>query len=163
MHLLRPGSDLRTSAEFSMAIFLAPFSKPEHHHVPDDLKERSVGRARAKVLSIGNDPVLMYSRRLVFESDGYEVASLRSDAVLHDEQLQGFDLVVLCHSIPDKVAGHLLSALGRSAPFTPVLLITSFDNPGLPNPHCRAVCPDPATMLATAAQQMAHAVLPSRS
>ena len=108
-----------------------------------------------RILSIGDDPVLLYSRRLVLERDGYLVATLRSDAVMDEEQLRGFDLIMLCHSIPDKVASRILDVLWRVTPETPVLLVSRLDLYAPAGPHHIAVPSNPAAMLGIVAQQLA--------
>jgi hypothetical protein len=114
-----------------------------------------VSHDRARILSVGDDPVLLHSRRLVLERDGYLVATLRSDALMDEEQLRGFDLIVLCHSIPDKLAGHILEILWRVTPQTPVLLVSRLDLYAPAGPHHIAVSPHPAAMLGVIAQQLA--------
>ena len=146
----------RSSAELPLAIVSDPFSQPEQGMDRSPLNESSVGYGRAKILSIGDDPLLLYSRRLVLESEGYFVASLRSDAIIEAEKLRGFDLVVLCHSIPEEMANHILDALWRLAPNTPVLLVTRFDRAGYTSTHYVPVSANPAAMLTVVAQQLAH-------
>ncbi len=127
---------------------------------PDDssreqTSESAVSRGRARILSIGDDPLLLYSRRLVLERDGYLVATLRSDALVDEAQLRGFDLVLLCHSIPETVASHILEILWRVTPQTPVLLVSRLDVYATAGPHHIAVSANPAAMLGVVAQQLA--------
>lgn len=121
----------------------------------EQTSESSVSHDRPRILSIGDDPVLLYSRRLVLERDGYLVATLRSDALMDEEQLRGFDLIILCHTIPDKVAGHILEVLWRVTPQTPVLLVSRLDLYAPAGPHHIAVSSYPAAMLGVVAQQLA--------
>ncbi|HEX5284599.1 MAG TPA: response regulator [Bryocella sp.] len=117
--------------------------------------ESPLSRDSARILAIGDDPVLLYSRRLVLERDGYLVAASRSDAIADEEQLRGFDLIMLCHSIPDKVAGHILEVLWRVTPETPVLLVSRLDLYAPAGLHHIAVSSHPADMLDVVAQQLA--------
>ena len=122
---------------------------------PDQTGDRPRSHDRARILAIGDDTVLLYSRRLVLERDGYLVATLRSDALADEEQLRGFDLILLCHSIPDKVAGHIQDVLRRVTPETPVLLVSRLDLYAPAGPHHLAVSSYPADMLGAVAQQLA--------
>ena len=117
--------------------------------------ESALSQDRPRILSIGDDPVLLYSRRLVLERDGYLVATLRSNALLDEAQLRGFDLVLLCHSIPDRVVGHILEILCRVTPRTPVLLVSRLDVCASPGAHHIAVPPHPVVLLDVVAQQLA--------
>jgi CheY-like chemotaxis protein len=119
------------------------------------LGESSVARNRARILLIGDDPILQYSRRLILERDGYIVASLRSNAVQEESQLGGFDLVILCHSVPDQVAGHILEVLWRITPQTPVLLVSRLDKPISASPHQIVVAAHPVAILGAVALQLA--------
>ena len=110
---------------------------------------------RARILSIGDDPILLYSRRLVLERDGYFVACLRSDAVIEDARLLDFDLVMLCHSVPEAVASHIEEVLWRLAPQIPVLLVSRQDRPVPSGPHEVAVSAHPVALLNAVAQQLA--------
>ncbi|HEV2576769.1 MAG TPA: response regulator [Acidobacteriaceae bacterium] len=112
-------------------------------------------RDRSKILCIGDDPLLLFSRRLVLERNGYLVVTLRSDELPDEEQLRSFDLIVLCHSIPDKVAGHILEVLWRVTPETPVLLVSRFDLYAPAGPHHIGVPPHPEALLGTVAEQLA--------
>ncbi|HZQ44874.1 MAG TPA: response regulator [Acidobacteriaceae bacterium] len=127
-----------------------PESKPR-----EQTSKSAVSPDRSRILSIGDDPLLLHSRRLVLERDGYLVAILRSEAIMDDAQLRGFDLVMLCHSIPDKVASHILEVLWRVTPQTPVLLVSRLDVFAAAGPHHTAVSADPAAMLEAVAQQLA--------
>lgn len=121
----------------------------------DRIRESALTQDRARILCIGDDPALLYSRRLVLERDGYLVASLRSEAVIDDAQLRGFDLVMLCHSIPDKVATHILEIVWRLAPETPVLLVSGPDSPSCSGPHQVTVPANPVALLDAVAEQLA--------
>lgn len=119
------------------------------------ISARALMHDRPRILSIGDDPILLYSRRLVLERDGYLVASLRSDAVIEDAQLRGFDLVMLCHSVPDNVANRILEVLWRLTPQTPVLLVSGPDRPFGSGPHQITVPAHPVALLDAVAQQIA--------
>lgn len=127
-----------------------PESKPR-----EQTSKSAVSHGRSSILSIGDDPLLLHSRRLVLERGGYLVATLRSEAIMDDAQLRGFDLVMLCHSIPDIVASHILEVLWRVTPQTPVLLVSRLDVFAAAGPHHTAVSADPAGMLEAVAQELA--------
>lgn len=110
---------------------------------------------RARILSIGDDPTLLYSRRLVLEKNGYFVASLKSEAIVDEAQLRGFDLVVLCHSVPGSAANRILEILWRLTPQTPVLLVSRLDKPAYDGLHNIAVSAHPVAILSAVAQQLA--------
>ena len=123
---------------------------------PVSILDSEAGTGRGKILLIGDDPILLYSRRLVFENEGYVVASLKSDTLIHEDELRTFDVIVLCHSIPDQVMTHILEMLWRSAPDTPVLWIARFDRPIGASKQYTEVAANPAALLASVSQQLAN-------
>ena len=125
----------------------------------DGSLQEQIGRTttrqdRARILAIGNDAILQYSRRLVLEREGYVVACLRSDSVIEDAQLRGFDLVMLCHSVPESVANHIVEVLWRLAPQTPVLIVSRQDRPAPAGPREIAVSAHPVALLNAVAHQL---------
>jgi DNA-binding NtrC family response regulator len=76
------------------------------------------------LLSVGSDPDLMKTRSLVLLKAGY---TLR-DAMTIDEALtlfkQGdYDLVVICHSIPEPERLKLITAIRASSPSAKIVVI----------------------------------------
>lgn len=146
--------DSHSTIKFPVETFSTWPTEPDNNS-REQTSDSAVSHDRARILSIGDDPVLLHSRRLVLERDGYLVATLRSDAIIDDEQLRGFDLVMLCHSIPDKVASHILEVLWRVTPQTPVVIVSRLDVLASAGPHHTAVSSYPAAMLSAVAQQLA--------
>jgi hypothetical protein len=110
----------------------------------------------ARILSIGDDSILLYSRRLILETAGYTVESVRGDlATIEQILLRRFDLVLLCHSITEDVIRHIVEASTRIAPQTPVLQISPLDNPFGNKAHPTLVPADPAALLSAVAGQLA--------
>ncbi len=87
----------------------------------------------AKILSIGNDRSLLWSRHLVLETGGYKIKSLSSEALLVCSSLPPFDLAILCHSLPQVDRLNIIRAIRR---IHPGALIVSLDGP-VTQPLCR--------------------------
>jgi DNA-binding response OmpR family regulator len=78
------------------------------------------------VLAIGYDPVLLETRSQVLRSAGYTVVSARSLKQAIPQFLEGdFDLVVLCHSIPEEDRQRFMNLIRRHTSRTPVVFISS--------------------------------------
>lgn len=123
----------------------------------DALAERPIARHRTRILCIGDDPVLLYSRRLVLETAGYSVESARGVlGTIEQVLLRRFDLVLLCHSITDEVVGHIVEASTRIAPQTPLLQVTPLDNPFRNQAYPALVSAVPAALLSAIAGQLAN-------
>ncbi len=122
----------------------------------DESTERTLTHRRARILSIGDDSILLYSRRLILETAGYSVESARGDVAAVEEPLsRRFDLILLCHSIPDEVVGHIAEASTRISPQTLLLQITPLDNAVANGAHPALVSADPAALLSAVASQLA--------
>jgi CheY-like chemotaxis protein len=78
------------------------------------------------ILSAGRDPALLGTRSLILRSAGYIVESAYSieDAIT---RFRGgaFDLVVLCHSIPERERKRLIFLIRECGAVTPVLFVTA--------------------------------------
>ena len=123
----------------------------------DEATGRVDTRRQARILSIGDDSILLYSRRLILETAGYSVESARADVATIDRiQLRRFDVVLLCHSIADEVVSHIVEAAGRIAPRTPLLQISPLDNPFGNKAHPALISADPAALLSAVAGQLAN-------
>jgi hypothetical protein len=81
------------------------FPSPSNREAPgqrDEAADRSLNHTQARILSIGDDSILLYSRRLILETAGYSVECARGNiATIEEALLRRFDLVLLCHSIPE--------------------------------------------------------------
>lgn len=78
------------------------------------------------VLCVGTDAALLLTRGLALIQGGYRIASV-SDTDLAERILQGggFELALICQSIPEKRRKHLIAELRRQSPGTKVLLFRS--------------------------------------
>ena len=123
----------------------------------DDAAVHSTIHRQARILSIGEDPILLYSRRLILETAGYSVESARGDPSAIEQTLsRTFDLILLCHSIAEDVVDHIVEASTRIAPQIPLLQISPFDNPFKNPTHPALVSADPAALLSGVAGQLAN-------
>src|SRR5947209_3750845 len=87
---------------------------------------------KLRILTVGYDAGLMLARNAVLESAGHQVTAVtnRHAAVLVCGA-NNFDVVLLCHSIPEKEAAKLqrdLEIVGRG---TPVMRLDLWDGVGL--------------------------------
>lgn len=89
----------------------------------------TVAERSTRILLIGDDPTLQYTRCKLLESAGYAVKSARSSVVVEELFLGEIDLVLLCHTVPENVARHIVSAFARLAPQIRVLRISFLSNP----------------------------------
>jgi DNA-binding response OmpR family regulator len=80
----------------------------------------------AVVLAVGLDPQLLDTRRMLLQSAGYIVATARSIKEAFHLFVNGdFDLVVLCHTIPEKDRDGLTWMIRASGSRTPVVTIST--------------------------------------
>jgi DNA-binding response OmpR family regulator len=77
---------------------------------------------------VGQDRVLTETRSQVLRMAGYTVVSAFTLQQAMDEFVQGdFDLVLLCHSIPQDARELLVDALRKHTSRTPIISVASFD------------------------------------
>jgi CheY-like chemotaxis protein len=77
------------------------------------------------ILSAGRDPELLKSRNIALSALGYKVAAASDSVEIVDRLLNGdFDLVLLCHSIPDEDRLRITRIVARYTPSTPVVLVS---------------------------------------
>src|SRR6185437_13636343 len=77
------------------------------------------------LLSAGRDPDLLKARNAALQGQGYRVAAAVESCEIVDKLLnRDFDLVLLCHTIPDKDRSRLARIIGSYSPSTPVVLIS---------------------------------------
>jgi hypothetical protein len=123
----------------------------------DEVTRRPASHRRVRILSIGEDSILLYSRRLVLETSGYTVESARGDlATIEQLLLRRFDLILLCHSIAEDVIGRIVDASKRMAPQTPLLQISPLDSPFANKAQPTLVSADPVTLLNAVAGELNH-------
>lgn len=78
------------------------------------------------ILAVGYDPLVLETRSRVLQSAGYLVTSVLSSKQAIAQFLEGdFDLVVLCHSIPEKERQRLVSVIREHSSRTPIIFISS--------------------------------------
>ncbi len=83
-----------------------------------------MARHQALVLSGGNDARLLNTRNAVLKQAGYHVVSAFSSLELLEKFFSGdYDVVVLCHSVPEQEQEKLAQAIHRYSPSTPVATI----------------------------------------
>jgi len=77
------------------------------------------------ILSAGRDSDLLKKRNTALAAMGYKIASAFDPGEIVDKLLNGdFDLVLLCHSMPDDDRHRLAHIISRYSPSTPVVLIS---------------------------------------
>lgn len=77
---------------------------------------------------VGRDRVLVETRSQVLRTAGYVVVPAFTLRQAMDEFLQGdFDLVLLCHSIPENARERLVSVLREHTSRTPIISVASFE------------------------------------
>jgi CheY-like chemotaxis protein len=76
------------------------------------------------VFQIGEDRLLLETRRRVLESMGLTVVTLNSAEEMLDRSLQlRFDLAILCHTVPANRRKKNAATLRRANPAAPILLV----------------------------------------
>lgn len=77
------------------------------------------------ILSAGRDPDLLKARNAALQAQGYRVAAAFDSDEVVDKLLNGdFDLVLLCHTMPDEDRRRLARIIGSYSPSTPVVFIS---------------------------------------
>jgi hypothetical protein len=83
----------------------------------------------ALVLSIGTDPSLMLTRKLLLERDGHAVVGVMDEKALAAAcELQTFDVAVLSHALSTKMKQHVVALIRRYCPEVKVLELYSITN-----------------------------------
>ena len=76
------------------------------------------------ILSAGRDRALLYTRNRVLEEAGYLVTPAITPAEITECCFKGgFDLVVLCHSIPQQERKRIARLVRMHTPSTPVIVL----------------------------------------
>lgn len=77
------------------------------------------------ILSAGRDADLLKTRNNALAAQGYNVAAATDSVEIVDKLLNGdFDLVLLCHTIPDEDRLRVARIVGSYTPSTPVVLVS---------------------------------------
>jgi hypothetical protein len=80
----------------------------------------------ALVLSIGSDPSLMLTRKLLLEQGGHTVVGVMDEKALAAAcELQTFDVAVLSHALSTKMKQHVVSLIRGHCPEVKVLELYS--------------------------------------
>lgn len=81
---------------------------------------------RVVVLAVGYDPLLLDTRSRVLQNAGYTVVSARSLRQALTQFHEGdFDLVVLCHSIPEEDRRQFACLIREHSSCTPIVFVSS--------------------------------------
>ena len=87
------------------------------------------------VLSAGHDHTLLAIRNMVLARSGYQVVSAATPAEFIDRFFGGdFDLVILCHTIPEDERHRMADIVHKQSPSTPVVVLSD----GLTSHHTYA-------------------------
>jgi len=112
-----------------MEAFAANIVDPGGKAQNDGAGEKLTAERPPRILLIGDDPTLQFTRCKLLESAGYAVVTARSTLVVEELFLRGIELVLLCHTISEDVAARLVNAFTRLAPQIGVLHISALNNP----------------------------------
>lgn len=102
----------------------------------------------AKILSVSYDPNLLKTREMLLEQMSYSVVSAEGFAEAFKAfRSQQFDLVILCHSIPqaDKEA---IATEARKASKSPILGLLRPNERPAKGTKCHTSTPDPKEFMA---------------
>lgn len=84
------------------------------------------GIATTVILNVGYDPTLLETRTLVLRAAGYTVESASSvDDAMQRIRAAHFDLVVLCHSMPEQERQRLIWLIRENSSATPVIFVSA--------------------------------------
>jgi CheY-like chemotaxis protein len=101
------------------------------------------------ILSAGRDAELLKQRNAALAAEGYHVASASGSYEIVEKMLNGdFDLVLLCHSIPNGDRRRLTGIINSYTPSTPVILVSDDEQPQF-DPIPRAVNCAPEQIMST--------------
>ena len=77
------------------------------------------------VLSAGHDHTLLAIRNMVLGQSGYQVVSASTAAEFMERFFAGdFDLVILCHTIPEDERRRMADIVHKQSPSTPVVVLS---------------------------------------
>ena len=84
------------------------------------------GVTAAHILNVGYEPTLLETRTLVLRSAGYAVESASSvEEAMQRFRGGHFDVVILCHSIPEQGRERLVWLIREHGSATPVIFVSS--------------------------------------
>lgn len=103
----------------------------------------------SRILSISYDHALLETRRLLLETQGYEVTSAVGFAEAIEVCDTHFDLVIMGHSIPQKDKRAIVAELRKHGCASPVLSLLRFGEQPIPEAAHTADPANPQGMLDT--------------
>ncbi len=109
----------------------------------------------SRILLAGSDFRLLETRAAVLAKTGAEVLSRNSRGTLEILDRDAFDLVILCHSLPQPDAALIVAKVHEKRPGTKILMVTSnLDMYGMrPDSDVDATSlPEPGRLVALASQ-----------
>ena len=77
------------------------------------------------ILNVGQDPELLRTRSLILRAQGYGVESCSIGEAIHRFRAGDFDLVILCHSVPQREREQLILLIRDCGCSTPVLFVAA--------------------------------------
>jgi CheY-like chemotaxis protein len=83
-----------------------------------------------RILSICDDDGLRFSRQLLLDNEGYETASVTSDAALSKTAEGTFDIALICRSVDPEREVALIALLRDYHPEIQILRLTPVKNGG---------------------------------
>jgi CheY-like chemotaxis protein len=108
------------------------------------------------ILSAGRDPDLLKARNAALMAQGYRVAAASDSCEVVDKLLNGdFDLVLLCHTMPEEDRRRLARIISSHTPSTPVVFISKNSCETISG-DARAVQCHPDQVLATLGMSLAR-------
>lgn len=82
------------------------------------------------ILSVSHDPTLLSTRHMLLQSAGYIVESASSvERAIRSLRNGDFDLVVLCHSLPEEERARLMRGIRARGSSTPVVFVAAGSGP----------------------------------
>lgn len=111
---------------------------------------------KARVLQIGYYPMLLQTRHMMLEQDGYEVVSaLGNDRAKQMATSRSFDAVVIGFSAPLAERQELLYWLKKNVQRTPVVMLQANSSERFPEADVMTLSEDPKIWLAAVRQATA--------
>ena len=77
------------------------------------------------ILAVGNDPVLLQTRKQILQNAGYIVLSVSTSEAITQLRQRDFGIVILCHSIPADDRARLTGFIREHRPGSRVIFISS--------------------------------------
>ena len=110
-----------------------------------------------RILSVGDDPILMPVRSMLLRHAGYEVVEAYSlGEALKCIKAGDFDLLLLCHSVEQDEQQSLIEATRLSSPPVPFLCLTTTPEYSQLN-NCSAACSTAPEFLTDVSEALHHA------